>query len=311
MLSILLIVVGAALLYVGGEVLVRSVTRLAAALNTSPLVIGLTVVAFGTSSPEVAVVVGAGLRDRPAIALGNVLGSNIANIALILGIAILLRPIVTEGSFLRRDLPLMVSASVLLLPVAYFFGLGRVVGLVLLVVMAVYMMVLFRAGEAPPPEDRLEAGSHRKEGLKAGFGSLAGLGLLIYGAEVLVAAAVDLALGFGISERIVGLTVVAFGTSLPELAGCLVATFRRQGDIVLGNVIGSNIFNTLLVLPIAVLIRPITVSRGDLIDIGVMIVFSVAIALFLLRRRRLGRTEGALLVVSYVVYVGSLFTGAV
>ncbi len=307
MLPLLLIGFGTLLLYVGGELLVRNVLRLASAFGTSPLVIGLTVVAFGTSAPEVAVVVGAAIADKPAIALGNVLGSNIANLGLILALAVLWRPLQARRGFLRRDLPFMVATSVLLLPLAGFGGLGRVVAILLLALLVWYLRILFGSDDSLPSEIA-EAHPPSSSGrLRAVLGASVAIALLVWGADLLVDGAVDVARGFGISERVIGLTLVAFGTSVPELASCLAAVAKRQGDIVLGNVIGSNIFNTLLVLPVGLLVRPITASKTDLIDIGVMIFFAVLAFVFLFRRGRMRRFEGAILLLAYVGYVGFLF----
>jgi cation:H+ antiporter len=307
MLPFLLILLGIFLLYLGGELLVRSVLKLAAAFGTSPLIVGLTVVAFGTSAPEVAVVVGAGLSGNPAIALGNVLGSNIANIGLILGLAVLVRPLVAKGAFLRRDLPFALTVSVLLLPLAWLVGLGRGLAALLLSAMAVYMWVLYRADDVPGVEEGAVEQGPAGGRLRSMLEAAVAMALLLAGAKVLVDAAVDVALDFGISERVIGLTVVAFGTSLPELAGCLAAVAKRQGEIVLGNVIGSNIFNTLFVLPIGLLVRPIAASTTDWIDMGVVVFFSGLIFVFLFHRSRMYRVEGALLLALYGAYVSYLF----
>jgi len=308
MVALLLIALGAVLLYAGGEILVRSVCRLAATLNISPLVISLTVVAFGTSAPEVAVVVGAGIADRPAIALGNVLGSNIANLGLVLGLAALFHALVASRTFLRRDLPFMVGSAVILLPVAWLDGLGRPVAFVLLAVLMVYLWILFRGGDSQT-QDADQPPGGAKGGLPGSLAALiAGLALLIFGAHILVEAAVDLALGMGVSERVVGLTIVAFGTSLPEVASCLVAALRRQGDVVLGNIIGSNVFNTLFVLPIGLLVLPVSATATQIVDIAVMIGASLLAFFFLYRRPHLGRVEGVVMLFGYVAYVVFLFT---
>ena len=307
MLPFLLILLGILLLYVGGELLVRSVLRLAQAFGTSPLIVGLTVVAFGTSSPEVAVVVGAGISGSPAIALGNVLGSNIANIGLILAIAVLWRPIVAKGGFLRRDLPFVLTTAVLLLPLAFLFGLGRGLAVGLLIAMAGYMWVLYRADEVPEIEEELSSTVAPGARLRGLMEAVLAIALLVGGAKILVDAAIEVARGFNISESVIGLTLVAFGTSLPELAGCLAAASKRQGDIVLGNVIGSNIFNTLFVLPIGLLVSPISVVSSDWIDMAVVVLFTALIFAFLFHRTRMFRLEGAVLLVSYLGYVTYLF----
>ena len=250
MISLLLIILGIAVLWAGGEILVRSVTGLAAVLRVSPTVIGLTVVAFGTSAPELAAAVAAALRDSPGLVYGNV---------------------------------------------------------VLLALMAYFLIVLVRAGDAE------ESDAQGVSGLKSVLGTLVGLALLAVGAaEILVPAAKDLALALGVSERVVGLTVVAFGTSVPELAACLVAAYRNHHGIVLGNIIGSNVFNILLVLPAATLIRPFeTTFLAEGLDASVMLSFSLLmfLAVYLLRHgRSIGRTWGALLVAAYGGYVAWLFS---
>jgi cation:H+ antiporter len=307
MTAFLLIILGVVLLYLGGEVLVESVTRMAAAFRVAPMIIGLTVVAFGTSSPEVAVAVGAGLANEPDIALGNVLGSNIANLSLILGISALVRPVEAHRNFMRRDLPFLFAISVLLLPAAWLLGFTRGLGVALVLLLCSYLWVLLRGGSGLDLDDDL-----RKEPLEADrpvalLGVIVGIAFLVFGADVLVDSAVEVATRFGVSERVIGLTLVAFGTSLPELAGCLAAAKHGEGDIVLGNVTGSNIFNTLLVLPAAILIRPVSADMGDFIDIAVMIAFTALTLGFFLLRGRLGKAGGVLLLATYGLYVAYLF----
>ncbi len=314
MISALLIVLGIAVLWAGGEVLVRSVTGLAAVLRVSPTVIGLTVVAFGTSAPELAVVVNAALRDSPGLIYGNVVGSNIANVGLILGLSALLAPLRAKRGdgerqairLVRRELPFMLATALLVLAFVALGQLGRIEGGILLALMAYFLIVLVRTGdvEAPSP--------HGGSGLKSILGTLVGLTLLIVGAgELLVPAAEDLARAVGVSERVIGLTVVAFGTSVPELAACLVAAYRRHHGMVLGNIIGSNVFNILLVLPAAVLIRPFaTTFSAEGLDAVVMLAFSslLFLAIYMLRHgRSIGRTWGLLLVAAYGGYVAWLF----
>ena len=315
MISLLLIVLGIAVLWAGGEILVRSVTGLAAVLRVSPTVIGLTVVAFGTSAPELGVAVAAALRDSAGLVYGNVVGSNIANVGLILGVSALVVPLHnhTDGAerqairLVRRELPFMLGTSLLVLVFVAFGHLGRFAGVVLLALMAYFLVVLVRAGDAEP------ADSQDVSAVKSVLGTLVGLALLAVGAaELLVPAAKDLALALGVSELVVGLTVVAFGTSVPELAACLVAAYRKHHGIVLGNIIGSNVFNILLVLPAATLIRPFeTTFLGEGLDACVMLLFSLLmfLAVYLLRHgRSIGRTWGTLLVAAYGGYVAWLFT---
>jgi len=313
--SLLLIVLGIAVLWAGGEVLVRSVTGLAAVLRVSPTVIGLTVVAFGTSAPELAAAVAAALRDSPGLVYGNVVGSNIANVGLILGIAALVVPLHnhSEGAerqairLVRRELPFMLATSLLVLIFTAFGRLGRFEGVVLLALMAYFLIVLVRTGDAE------EADPQDVSGIKSVLGTLVGLALLAVGAaELLVPAAKELALDLGVSEKVVGLTVVAFGTSVPELAACLVAAYRNHHGIVLGNIVGSNVFNILLVLPAAILIRPFeTTFLAEGLDASVMLFFSLLmfLAVYLLRHGySIGRTWGTLLVAAYGGYVAWLFS---
>ncbi|MCY3965254.1 MAG: calcium/sodium antiporter [Acidobacteria bacterium] len=315
MISLLLIVLGIAVLWAGGEILVRSVTGLAAVLRVSPTVIGLTVVAFGTSAPELGVAVAAALRDSAGLVYGNVVGSNIANVGLILGVSALVVPLHnhTDGAerqairLVRRELPFMLGTSLLVLVFVAFGYLGRVAGIVLLALMAYFLVVLVRAGDTDAADPQ------GVSPVKSALGTLVGLALLAVGAaELLVPAAKDLALALGVSELVVGLTVVAFGTSVPELAACLVAAYRNQHGIVLGNIIGSNVFNILLVLPVAILIRPFeTTFLAEGLDASVMLFFSLLmfLAVYLLRHgRSIGRTWGTLLVAAYGGYVAWLFS---
>lgn len=315
MISLLLIVLGIAVLWAGGEILVRSVTGLAAVLRVSPTVIGLTVVAFGTSAPELGVAIAAALRDSTGLVYGNVVGSNIANVGLILGVSALVVPLHNHSAgaerqairLVRRELPFMLATSLLVLIFTAFGRLGRFEGVVLLALMAYFLIVLVRAGDAETADPQ------GVNGLKSALGTLVGLVLLAVGAaRILVPAAEDLALDLGVSEQVVGLTVVAFGTSVPELAACLVAAYRNHHGIVLGNIVGSNVFNILLVLPAAVLIRPFeTTFLAEGLDASVMLFFSLLmfLAVYLLRHgRSIGRTWGALLVAAYGGYVAWLFS---
>lgn len=315
MISLLLIILGIAVLWAGGEILVRSVTGLAAVLRVSPTAIGLTVVAFGTSAPELGVAIAAALRDSTGLVYGNVVGSNIANVGLILGISALVVPLHNhhDGAerqairLVRRELPFMLGTSLLVLIFTAFGRLGRFEGVVLLALMAYFLIVLVRAGDAEATDPQ------GVSGLRSGLGTLVGLALLAVGAaEILVPAAEELARELGVSETVIGLTVVAFGTSVPELAACLVAAYRNHHGIVLGNIIGSNVFNILLVLPAATLIRPFeTTFLAEGLDASVMLSFSLLmfLAVYLLRHgRSIGRAWGALLVAAYGGYVAWLFS---
>ena len=303
---LLLIALGVSILYAGGEVLVRSSTALANNLRINPLIVGLTVVAFGTSAPELAVAVAAAVQGSPDIAVGNVVGSNIANIGLILGLTVMLTPLAADRSFVRREVPFMIGTAFILIPFVLTGTLGRAQALGLLALLAGFLWVLVRTGAMPTEEAEQKP---RGNLWPAVLGSVAGLILLVGGARLLVTAAVDLARDFGVSDRVIGLTVVAFGTSVPELAGCLVAAARKQVGLILGNIIGSNVFNTLLILPVAMLIHPIPVAFAETgIDLLVMLGFSVALLAFFWGGNRLNRAQGTILFLGYLAYVGYLAT---
>jgi cation:H+ antiporter len=278
------------------------------------MVIGLTVVAFGTSAPELAASLAAALDGAPEIAAGNVVGSNIANIALILGITALVRPLRSEARFLRREMPIMVGAA-LLLALAFADGrLGRLDGALFLAALAAYLIVLFRGEEAPATHDAFARGipvapQPARVGRSA-VTTLVGLALLVVGAHALVVGATSLARTAGVPELLIGLSVVAVGTSLPELAASVVAASKRVPEIALGNVVGSNVFNVLGILGVTALVRPIAVPLQSLaLDMVVMVAVSLALWVFLATGLRLGRREGGLLLVLYGAYLAYRFLG--
>lgn len=308
----LLLVAGLVALVFGADWFVRGAAGLAVAVGVSPLVIGLTVVAYGTSMPELVVSGVAALDGRSAIALGNVVGSNIANIGLILGLTALLAPPAVDGTIQRRELPVFL-ASALVVPLLLVDGaIGRLEALALLVGAVAFTLVTARrqpaaaAEPSPSPPDA----DGRVGLLRASALAIVGLALLLGGGRLFVNAASELAAQAGISERVIGITVVAVGTSLPELAASAVAALRGISSLAIGNVIGSNIFNVLFVLGGAGVIAPV---RGDLallrFDLGVMVGFSLAAALLLRAPRRVPRVEGALLIVGYMAAMYALTIG--
>ena len=305
-MSYVLLVLGLGLLVAGGDVLVRSAASLATRLGVSPLVIGLTVVAFGTSAPELAATLVSSLQGAPDIGIGNVLGSNVANVGLILGLSAIVASIAANDAFLRRDLPIAIAAMVLLVPMTLDGMLGRWDGLALLTLLAAYLVLLMRSdGAALTSEAPKEPGGPlwRTVG-----GALLGLGLLLGGAEATVRGAVDIATALGVPERVIGLTLVAFGTSLPELASAVAAAARRQGDMILGNIAGSNIFNVLAVLGVAGSATRLP-ARIEAIgpDLAVAVAFSAALLAVMAWRDQLGRAAGIVLFGGYLAYVTSLF----
>ncbi len=306
-MDLLLVLLGVAFLYGGGELLVRGAVNLSRIYGLSPLVVGLTVVAFGTSAPELAASLIAVARGSADLALANVIGSNSANIGLILGTAALIHPIAAHAKFLLREIPVLIGASLLLPIVLLTDNVGRIEGIILVGLIAPYIWLLLRDRELESVEDEFAEEYGTSPGRPLDAIILAGCGtiLLVAGAAALVEGAVTTARSFGISERVIGITLVAFGTSLPELATSIVAAMRRQGDIALGNVVGSNVFNILAVLGITATISPIEVTLHSVeVDILVMLAFTILIAPFAVTDRKISRLEGGLLVASYLAYIG-------
>ena len=313
-------VVGGALLIGGAELLVRGSSRLAVAAGVSPLVVGLTVVAFGTSSPELTVTVGSAYAGRADVALGNVVGSSIFNVLFILGLSALIAPLVVAQRLVRLEVPLMIAVSVLSLLLGLDGRIGRPDGLLLFAGIVAYTVFLIRQG-------RREVASVQAEYEEA-FGSdprrqnpwlpnaglvVAGLVLLVIGARWLVDAAVATAAALGVSELVIGLTIVAAGTSLPELATSVLAALRGERDIAVGNVVGSNLFNLLAVLGLGSLVAPggVSVSPGALtFDIPVMIAVAVATLPIFFTGHTISRWEGAVFLAYYVAYTTYLILDA-
>lgn len=310
---------GLAALVVGAEALVRGASRLAVSWGISPLVVGLTVVAFGTSAPEMAVSVGAALSGTADIALGNVVGSNIANVLLILGLSALIAPLVVHEQIIRQEIPIMIGASLIVVAMALDGTIGRVESTLLFVLLVAYTVFLVvqsrRASQASSDEYAGEIPRGRWDrhwGVQVAM-VLVGLGLLVLGANWLVDAAVAVARVMGVSDLVVGLTVVAVGTSMPEIATSLIAASRGQRDIAVGNVVGSNIFNLLAVLGAAGV-----VSAGGLgvseaarnFDLWVMLAVAFACLPIVLTGREIARWEGGVFIAYYAAYVAYLVLAA-
>ena len=304
---ILYLVGGLIMLFIGAEGLIRGSSNLAIKIGITPLVVGLTVVAFGTSTPELVVSLKAALLGNSSISLGNIVGSNIANIALILGIAALIRPLDVHAKIIMREIPIMIGISVLLLLLLIDGELGFFDGLVFVTGIVIYTVVNVMLARK---EKNTEVETEFKDGLKSKLGIpisiiliIGGLGLLILGANLFVQSAVAIAKMFNVSDAIIGLTIVAIGTSLPELITSIVAAYKKESDIAIGNVVGSNIFNILGILGITALIIPISSAGISYIDLGVMLV--TAIILFPLSRSgfSISRMEGALLLAGYAGYI--------
>ncbi|MDH4238285.1 MAG: calcium/sodium antiporter [Phycisphaerae bacterium] len=307
----LLLVVGLAVLWKSADLLVAGAVSLAKQFGVSPLIIGLTIIAMGTSAPEVAASIAAAVRGAGDIAVGNVYGSNIANLALVGGLAALIRPISIQRQTLRREIPAMLIVALMLWPVLRNLSLSRTEAIGLLVVFFALIFMTVRAAKRDAAvQKNNNMGTIEHHGTKHIIFVLIGLAGLALGAEMTVRGAVVIGKQIGLSEAVIGLTIVALGTSLPELATCIVASIKAQHDISIGNLVGSNIFNTLLVTGAAGTIRPFEVAKrlaaGS--DYWIMIAVSAAFAVFaLVGRRTISRLAGSVLVVIYFVYIFCLF----
>jgi cation:H+ antiporter len=328
-LTFLFLLGGLALLIAGGDLLVRGSVRLAERLGLSPLLIGLTLVGLGTSTPEMMTSVQAALMGSPGIAVGNIVGSNLANLLLVLGASALIFPMTVQSQALKRDGGFVVATALIFLVVGLVAGLSRPVGIALLALLVGYLVFAYRqesAATGPGADhtaafDRAEAMESADPALRPhpaqGSGLAAwlvpaamaagGFAAIIVGSRLLVLGAVDAARIAGLSEEVIGLTVVAFGTSMPELVTSVMAAFRRQADVALGNILGSNIYNVLAIGGLTALIAPTQVPRQiAFFDAPAMVAVSVLLFVFALTGARLSRVEGAILVALYAAYLAWL-----
>lgn len=319
--ALLSVLGGLVLLLGGGEALVRGASDLARRWRISPVIIGLTIVGFGTSAPELAVNLTATLRGDTSIAFGNIVGSNIANIALILGLSAVIRPLVVHQTMVSREIPMMLLAAAALAVMAMDRALGageenliaRGEGLVLLLLFLVFLYYTTASAldqrRRPVQTPAQDPASASWSWPVAAAATVLGLGLVVVGGRLTVAGATELAEFFGISQRVIGLTVVAIGTSLPELAASLIAARRGQTDLCVGNIVGSNIFNTLFILGLTASITPTPIPPGGAIDLGVMILASIALLPLAWTGRHIARWEAVLLLVGYCGYIALLAAG--
>ncbi|UCB50230.1 MAG: calcium/sodium antiporter [Deltaproteobacteria bacterium] len=317
-LLVLICVVGFVLLYFGAEWLVKGSSSLARSLGVTPIVIGLTVVAFGTSAPELVVSLISSIKGKSMIAVGNVVGSNICNIALVLGLAALFQPITADKSVVKRDIPIMLAISVYLLLLSFNSKLGRIEGATLFIGIILYTFfnyyIAMRASKrasgeatmiiAPEVEEIEYVTSRQKQIVLIVVGIIGVVG----GAQIVVESAVKIMQILGVSEKFIGLTIVAFGTSLPELATSVVAALRKEMDISIGNLVGSNVFNIMSVLGVASLVRPIPIpggfiESGLIIDYLVMMFTSFLPWLMMRNTYTVTRKGGSILVICYVGYI--------
>jgi len=317
---VVLFAVGSLILYYGAEWLVKGASSFARSAGLSPVVIGLTIVAFGTSAPEFVVSIVSSVQNKSMIAVGNVVGSNICNIALILGLTAVFRPLSCNRSVVRRDLPIMLGLSLFLLLISFDSKLGRFDGATLFSGIILYSFFnYYLAAKESKNISGLDSGISKPAANQRDYISrqgqiiriVAGMAGVVAGAEIVVNSAVSIMHVFGISEKFIGLTVVAFGTSLPELATSAVAAMKKEMDISIGNLVGSNVFNMLGVLGAASLIRPISITGGFvksglLIDYAVMIFTSLLAWVFMRKTFSISKKQGFILLSCYAGYIAYL-----
>jgi cation:H+ antiporter len=299
----LLLLVGVLLLLIGGDFLVKSAASLAKKLNISPFLIGVTVVSFGTSAPELIVSLKAAFNGSSGIAIGNVIGSNVANLALVLGITVLIRPVVLDSKKLRFAWFAMLVASLMFFGFSLDGMLDRLDGFFLITGLILFLILSIRKRDDSFADEELE--KSLKPNLIPLYFILGAAGLY-YGSELLVDNAIAIAKSFGISEFIIGVSVVALGTSLPELVTSIIAILKGQSSISVGNLIGSNVFNIFAVLGITSAVSPLEADSFLIaIDLPIMLGVTLLTGVFLLISKQLGRIEGLLLITIYILYIGS------
>jgi cation:H+ antiporter len=322
-LSLVMLVLGLALLIFGGDLLIRGSVSLATRMRISATIVGLTVVAFGTSTPELVVNLTAAFRGTPDLAFGNIIGSNIANIGLLLGLTAVLMPIAVHRTIILREAPMMALIAVAALALAEdaIFrhtasgsAFDRGDGIILLLLFGIFMYYTIgdalrqRADDPYVREVEQAAAAHKPMNLGLAFVLIVvGLAMLFGGGQLTVIGGADLARRVGVPEVVIGLTLVAVGTSLPELAAGIAAVRRRQHDMAVGNIVGSNIYNLAFVLGVTSTIAPVSLPARGEIDMLVMLAFSIALIPMVITKSRLSRGEGALLLGGYVVYIAWLF----
>ena len=319
--NLLLFTAGLILLYWGSDWLVEGASSMAQSMGLRRIVIGLTVVAFGTSMPELVISVVSSFKGKSMIAVGNVVGSNICNICLVMGLAAVLRPITTRRSVVARDLPIMLGISVLLLLISLNSRIGRLEGILLFCGIFVYTAMNYamaikgqrRRDPYPPPDEPVETPAVKGTATRTRQGLLivSGIAAVAFGAEILVDSAIEIMKFFGVGEKFIGLTVVAFGTSLPELATSGMAAYRKEMDISIGNLVGSNVFNILSVLGAAAIVKPIAIpggltGSGLVFDYLVMLFVGFLPWLMMRKTLTLTRRDGAILLFCYLDYLAYL-----
>ncbi|MFC2949883.1 calcium/sodium antiporter [Virgibacillus sediminis] len=308
----ILLLIGLALLIKGADFFVKGASSIASNLQVSPLLIGLTIVAFGTSAPEATVSIVAAFEDSAGVAIGNVVGSNIFNITFVVGMTALIYPLRVESETIRKEIPFTLLASIVLLVLVSDIFLQsftanfitRSDGFILLLFFAIFLYYLFEVAR----RNRERGGVDTVNSAPSSWGknilfTFLGLAAIVFGGDLTVDSATGIALSFGMSDTLVGLTIVAVGTSLPELVTSVTAAIKKESDIALGNIVGSNIFNILFVLGAASAISPLAVDGRIFIDVSFMIVLTIILLIFSRSNFKIGKIEGVILAVAYVLYM--------
>ncbi|NEY73591.1 calcium/sodium antiporter [Bacillus mesophilus] len=310
-MTYILLLVGFALLIKGADYFVEGSSSIARSLNVSPLLIGLTIVAFGTSSPEATVSIVAALEDNAGVAIGNVVGSNIFNITFVIGVTALINPLVVENETIRKEIPFTLLASIALLILISDMTLQLVSenfitrsdGLILLLFFAIFLYYIFEVARKSRSKDITTEATPKKLWGKNLLFTIGGLAAIIFGGDLVVNSATQIAFAFGMSETLVGLTIVAVGTSLPELITSVTAALKKANDIAIGNIVGSNIFNILFVLGAASTVSPLPVDSKIFFDVILMIILTGILLVFSRTSFRIGKREGAILAIAYILYM--------
>lgn len=296
----LLLIVGFILLIKGADYFVIGSSAIARLLKVPSVIIGLTIVAMGTSAPEAAVSITAGLSGSNELALSNVIGSNIFNLILIVGVCAIIKPFIVDSSIMKRDFPLAIIASVILFIFLQDGKLSRLEGIILLTLMAIYLLFTVMSALRNPVEDGME--NHTLPMHSCLFYIVIGLIGIIFGGDLVVDSACSIAAAFGLSETLIGLTIVAIGTSLPELVTSVTASRKGESGLALGNVVGSNLFNILFILGLSSTIHPIAADPLALIDIPLLIISTVIVFVYCKIQKNMGRFMGTLCVAAYILY---------
>lgn len=318
-MTYILLLVGFVLLIKGADFFVDGASGIAQHFKVPSLLIGLTIVAFGTSSPEAAVSISAALQGNNGIALGNVLGSNIFNISFIVGVSAIIFPLTVEKQTIRKEIPMTLLAGAALLAVCadnYLDGSSQMVlsrsdGFVLLLLFCIFMYYVIEIVKNSRETMELDVHTPTNSFAKDIVFTLGGMAMIIIGGTMVVNSSIEIATSFGISETLIGLTIVAVGTSLPELITSAVASMKKQSDIAVGNIVGSNIFNVMFILGSSAVLRPITADPSLILELLLNIILTIALFFFSKSGRKIDRKEGVILCLSYVVYMGYLIMQAV